>query len=109
MEREFTEQELVRREKAKNIREMGMDPFGHKFVRDSFASEIKDKYKDVPHDDFENMTDTATVAGRIMFIRKIFVVFIFYIFIKVIIILIIIMKIIILINIIIIHILPFFY
>ena len=70
MEREFTEQELVRREKAKNIREMGMDPFGHKFVRDSFASEIKDKYKDIPHDDFENMTDTATVAGRIMFIRK---------------------------------------
>ncbi len=70
MEREFTEQELVRREKAKNIREMGMDPFGHKFERDSFAADIKDKYKDVPHDDFENMTDTATVAGRIMFIRK---------------------------------------
>ena len=70
MEREFTEQELVRREKAKNIREMGMDPFGHKFVRDSFAEDIKNKYKDVPHDDFENMSDTATVAGRIMFIRK---------------------------------------
>ena len=70
MEREFTEQELVRREKAKNIREMGMDPFGHKFERDSFAEDIKNKYKDVPHDDFENMNDTATVAGRIMFIRK---------------------------------------
>ena len=70
MEREFTEQELVRREKAKNIREMGMDPFGHKFERDSYALEIKDKYKDIPHDDFENMTDTATIAGRIMFIRK---------------------------------------
>ncbi|MBR1386470.1 MAG: lysine--tRNA ligase [Bacilli bacterium] len=70
MEREFTEQELVRREKAKNIREKGMDPFGHKFVRDSFAMDIKNKYKDIPHDDFENMTDTATVAGRIMFIRK---------------------------------------
>ena len=70
MEREFTEQELVRREKAKNIREMGMDPFGHKFERDSFAEDIKNKYKDIPHDDFENMNDTATVAGRIMFIRK---------------------------------------
>ena len=70
MERDFTEQELVRREKAKNIREKGMDPFGHKFVRDSFAMDIKNKYKDIPHDDFENMTDTATVAGRIMFIRK---------------------------------------
>jgi len=70
MEREFTEQELVRREKAKNISEMGMDPFGERFDRDSFAKDIKDKYKDVEHDAFENMTDTATVAGRIMFIRK---------------------------------------
>ena len=55
MEREFTEQEIVRREKAENIRKMGMDPFGHKFKRDSYALEIKDKYKDIPHDDFENM------------------------------------------------------
>ena len=70
MERDFTEQELVRREKAQNIRNLGMDPFGHKFVRDSFANDIKEKYKDIPHDDFENMSDTATVAGRIMFIRK---------------------------------------
>ena len=70
MERVFTEQEIVRREKAKNIREMGMDPYGHRFDRDSFAEDIKNKYKDVPHDDFENMQDTATVAGRIMFIRK---------------------------------------
>jgi len=70
MERDFTEQELVRREKAQNIRNLGMDPFGHKFVRDSFANDIKEKYKDIPHDDFENMNDTATVAGRIMFIRK---------------------------------------
>ncbi len=70
MEREFTEQETVRREKAQNIREMGMDPFGQKFERDSYAMDIKEKYKDIPHDDFESMTDTATIAGRIMFIRK---------------------------------------
>ena len=68
--REFSEQELVRREKALNIRNMGIDPFGHRFERDSFANDIKEKYKDVDHDAFENMTDTATVAGRIMFIRK---------------------------------------
>ena len=70
MEREFTEQEQVRREKAKNIAELGMDPFGQRFDRDSFAKDIKDKYKDVEHDAFESMDDTATVAGRIMFIRK---------------------------------------
>ncbi|HIS18246.1 MAG TPA: lysine--tRNA ligase [Candidatus Coprovivens excrementavium] len=68
--REFTEQELVRREKAEKIREMGMDPFGHRFDRTAFAKDIKDKYRDVDHDAFENMNDEAIVAGRIMFIRK---------------------------------------
>ena len=68
--REFTEQELVRREKAEKLKELGLDPFGHRFERDAFASELKEKYADVEHDTFENMDDTATVAGRIMFIRK---------------------------------------
>ncbi len=68
--REFTEQELVRREKAEKLRELGMDPFGHKFERSAMAAELKEKYADVEHDAFENMTDEATVAGRIMFIRK---------------------------------------
>ena len=44
--REFTEQELVRREEAQNIREKGMDPFGHRFERDSYAKDIKEKYKE---------------------------------------------------------------
>ena len=68
--REFTDQELVRRDKAKKIKEMGMDPFGQRFDRTHLVSEIHDKYKDVDHDAFENMDDTAKVAGRIMFIRK---------------------------------------
>ncbi len=68
--REFTEQEQVRRDKAENIKNLGIDPFGHQFDRTGFAEEIKEKYQDVPHDDFENMTDEYTVAGRIMFIRK---------------------------------------
>jgi len=70
MERTFTEQELVRREKAENIRNLGIDPFGEKFERTHYAKDLKEKYKDVEHDLFETMDDTATVAGRIMFIRK---------------------------------------
>ncbi len=68
--REFTEQELVRREKAQKIKDLGMDPFGHRFDRTALAADIKEKYADVDHDEFEKMTDEATVAGRIMFIRK---------------------------------------
>ena len=70
MEREFTEQELVRREKAEKIRETGMDPFGHVFNRTDWAGDIKSKFADIPHDEFENREDLVTVAGRIMFIRK---------------------------------------
>ena len=68
--REITEQEQVRREKMENIKSLGIDPFGHRFDRDSYAKDLKEKYKDVEHDAFENMDDTAKIAGRIMFIRK---------------------------------------
>ncbi len=68
--REFTEQELVRREKAEKLRELGLDPFGQRFDRKDYAADIKEKYINVEHDAFENMDDTATVAGRIMFIRR---------------------------------------
>ena len=44
--REFTDQELIRREKAEKIREMGIDPFGSKFDRTAFNNDIKEKYKD---------------------------------------------------------------
>ena len=70
MEMQRTDQELVRREKAVKIRDMGMDPFGHRFERTAYADELQEKYKDIPHDDFENIDDEYIVAGRIMFIRK---------------------------------------
>ena len=70
MVREFSEQELVRREKSEKLKELGLDPFGQKYEREDFAADIKDKYFEIDHDAFENMTDTARVAGRIMFIRK---------------------------------------
>ena len=68
--REFTDQELIRREKADKLRSLGLDPFGHRFDRTAWCNEIKEKYQDVEHDEFENITDEFIVAGRIMFIRK---------------------------------------
>lgn len=68
--REFTDQELIRREKAEKLREMGLDPYGGLFDRTAFNQEIKEKYQDIDHDEFENIFDEFTVAGRIMFIRK---------------------------------------
>ena len=68
--RELSEQEVVRRGKKEKLEELGLDPFGHRFERTSFAKDIKDKYQDVEHDEFENINDEVCVAGRIMFIRK---------------------------------------
>ena len=38
--REFTEQEVIRREKSENLRALGIDPFGHRFDRTAFAKDI---------------------------------------------------------------------
>ena len=65
-----TDQEIVRREKAKKIREMGIDPFGHVFKRTHLSQEIRDMYGDIEHDELENKDIIVTIAGRIMFIRK---------------------------------------
>ena len=83
--REFSEQELIRREKAENIRSKGIDPFGHRFDRTHTSGEIKDLYevivegteeerqtfvkcKDVvmTSEDFGNENIFVKVAGRIM-------------------------------------------
>ena len=68
--REFSEQELVRRKKAENLKELGIDPFGHRFDVTDCCMDIKNKYQDVSHNELENLHIEVTVAGRIMFIRK---------------------------------------
>ena len=70
MERKLTDQELVRREKMNKIKDLGLDPFGQAFSRDAYAADIKNQYGETPHDELENMDICVTVAGRIMFIRK---------------------------------------
>ena len=42
--RNFTEQELVRRGKLEKFKELGIDPFGHKFDRTLYSTEVKEKY-----------------------------------------------------------------
>ena len=68
--REFTEQELVRREKLEKIRNMGVDPFGHRYEVTDFSTDIKEKYAGMTHEELEEAQPMVSVAGRIMFIRK---------------------------------------
>ena len=68
--KELTEQEIVRRGKLQELRDLGLDPFGTRYDRDSYAADIKEKYANVEHDELESMDINVKVAGRIMFIRK---------------------------------------
>ena len=68
--REFTEQELVRREKAEKLRELGLDPFGHRFDTTSNSKDIKEKYSEVSKEDLEEQKNEVIIAGRIMSKRR---------------------------------------
>ena len=60
--RELNDQMIVRREKMEAWREQGVDPFGHRFTRTNYTTDITDN--------FEAMEGTsATLAGRIMSVR----------------------------------------
>lgn len=69
MPREFSDQELVRRAKAERLNEMGIDPFGEKFVRTDTSETIKEKAGDTPKEELEEKQIHVKTAGRVMFIR----------------------------------------
>jgi len=64
--RELTEQELVRREKIKELEAKGIDPFGHRFDVTSNSKEIKEKYAEKSKEELHEVDIPVTIAGRIM-------------------------------------------
>ena len=66
MAQELNDQELVRRQKMNDLKEKGIDPFGHRFERKDFSIDLKEKYKDADKEQLHEMHIPASVAGRIM-------------------------------------------
>lgn len=85
----LSEQEIVRRNKLDKYRELGLDPFGQKYDVKNHSQEIKDlankevqafkeankdlnedEMKEKLHEAIESKNINVSVAGRIMFIRK---------------------------------------
>lgn len=64
--REYTEQEIVRREKAEKLREKNIDPFGSKFDITSDSKTINDLYGNLTNEELEERSIEVVVAGRIM-------------------------------------------
>ena len=62
----LTEQEIIRREKLKELEEMGIDPFGEAYHRDSNSALIFEAYGDKNKEELEEINKVVKIAGRIM-------------------------------------------
>ena len=70
MEEKLTDQERARRDKLARYEEMGVDPFGHKFERSHFISDIRKACEGKTNEELEANPVYVTVAGRIMALRR---------------------------------------
>ena len=68
--RDFTEQELVRREKVTDLKERGLDPFGQRLYVTTNSKEIKENYEQYSKEELEEMKKEVVVAGRLMTKRR---------------------------------------
>ncbi len=62
----MNDQLRVRREKMQELRAEGIDPFGHRFERDSMNQDLHDKYGEMDKDELNGLEITATIAGRMV-------------------------------------------
>ncbi len=67
---EYTDQELARRAKLEKLEEMGIDPYGERFIKSHYSLEVKEEFKGKTHEELEELGAKVSVSGRIMFIRK---------------------------------------
>ena len=68
MTQEFdaTDQLQVRREKLNNMIDLGIDPFGSKYVRTHYAQTIADEYDAFDKEELEEKGTQVVIAGRMM-------------------------------------------
>ena len=68
--RNFTDQEIVRREKMNALKAKGINPFGGKFDVTSDSKQIKTKYNAYDKEQLKDMQVPVVIAGRIMTKRR---------------------------------------
>ncbi|HKL95006.1 MAG TPA: lysine--tRNA ligase [Haploplasma sp.] len=66
---DLNEQQLIRRQKANDLREKGIDPFGKAFNRTHTTSEIIEKYNNLTKEQLEENPVNVIIAGRIVLKR----------------------------------------
>jgi len=68
MEQKLSEQEIIRREKADYLKEIGIDPYGHRFDRTHNTETFKEAFKDYTKEELHDKEpkDIVKIAGRVM-------------------------------------------
>ncbi|ANZ70526.1 lysine--tRNA ligase [Pediococcus claussenii] len=66
----MNDQLRVRREKMDELREKGIDPFGHRFERTYLAGDLHKEFGDLGKEALEEKNIVATIAGRMMSKRR---------------------------------------
>lgn len=70
MRKKFTEQEQIRREKLKQLKEMGRDPYYSSFKEIDTINDILNKFGETSKEELtDNYTKDFSIAGRVMIIR----------------------------------------
>ena len=68
-EQHLNDQELVRREKMRQLRDKGIDPFGHAFKKNAFSKDIQTRFESFDKASLEAIDlseKTFIIAGRVM-------------------------------------------
>lgn len=66
---DLNEQQIVRRQKAQELKNLGVDPFGQKYVRTHTTKQLIDNFSQFDHDQLEEKNIEVSIAGRIMLKR----------------------------------------
>jgi len=66
---DLKEQQIVRREKAQELKNKGIEPFGQKYVRTHSSKDLFDLFQNDDHDTLEQKHVEVSIAGRIMLKR----------------------------------------
>lgn len=66
----LTEQEIIRRQKMEDLREMGIEPFGQAYHRTHKSGQIRAEFEELTKEELEEKNVTVKIAGRIMTKRR---------------------------------------
>ena len=70
MEQNLSEQEKIRREKLNYLKDKGIEPFGHKYLRTDDSKSIVEKFDKYNKEELEEKKVEVSVAGRMISKRR---------------------------------------